>query len=295
MRIVISGASGLIGSQLSAALVARGDEVVPLGRDSGWDAAARAAPAERLAGADAVVHLAGENIAQRWSAAAKQRIRDSRRAGTANLVAGIAASDPRPRVLLSANAVGYYGNRGDECLTEASSPGSDWLAGVCVAWEEEALRAQGHGLRVCVVRTGVVLDRHGGALAKMLPAFQAGIGGPVAGGRQFMSWIHLEDLVSLYVAAIDDERYDGTINAVAPRAVRNADFSHALGHALHRPSFAPVPALALRALYGEMASIVTDSQNVEPQRAAELGFTYAHPELDEALADALSRRADVAR
>jgi uncharacterized protein (TIGR01777 family) len=289
MRVVITGASGLIGARLGAALRSRGDAVTALGRGDGWDPASGPAPAERLAGADAVVHLAGESIAQRWSAGAKERIRESRDAGTANLIAGIAAADPRPRVLVSANAVGYYGNRGDERLTEDSEPGADWLAGVCVAWEQQAMRAREHGLRVCVLRTGVVLDRRGGALAKMLPAFLAGAGGPVAGGRQFMSWIHLDDLVALYLAALDDERYGGAVNAVAPEAVRNADFARALGRALHRPSLAPVPAFALRALYGEMATIVTDSQNVAPQRAGELGFGYAHPELDEALRDALNR------
>jgi hypothetical protein len=145
-------------------------------------------------------------------------------------------------------------------------------------------------LRVCVLRTGVVLDRGGGALAKILPSFQAGVGGPVAGGRQYLSWIHADDLVSLYVEALEDERFDGPINAVAPRAVRNAEFSKALGQALHRPALAPVPGFALKALYGQMASIVTDSQNVRPERVGELGFSYAHPELEEALADALSRR-----
>jgi uncharacterized protein (TIGR01777 family) len=289
MRVVLTGASGLIGSRLAASLSARGDEVVPLGRHSGWDPLAGPAPSDLLGGADAVVHLAGENIAQRWSRAVKQRIRESRTTGTANLVTGLAAAQERPRVLVCANAVGYYGGRGDELLSEQSPPGEDWLAGVCGAWQEEAMRAGELGLRVCVLRTGVVLDRHGGALAKMLPAFQAGIGGPVAGGRQFMSWIHLDDLVALYVAAIEDDRYAGAVNAVAPDAVRNADFSHALGRALRRPAVAPVPGLALRMLYGEMAQIVTDSQNVEPRRLGEIGFAYAHPELGEALADALSR------
>jgi hypothetical protein len=181
MRIVLTGASGMIGSQLAARLAARGDEVVALGRSTGWDPASGPAPGAVLAGADAVVHLAGENIAQRWTAGAKMRIRESRGTGTSNLVAGIAAADPRPRVLVCANAVGFYGDRGDERLTEDSGAGGDWLAGVCIEWEQEALRAGAHGVRVCVLRSGVVLDRRGGALAKMLPAFAAGIGGPVAG------------------------------------------------------------------------------------------------------------------
>jgi len=289
MKIVISGASGLVGSRLAKGLAERGDTVVPLGRSDGWDPVSGLAPAEALAGADAVVHLAGENIAQRWSAAARERIRESRVAGTANLVAGIEATQPRPRVLLCANAVGYYGNRGDELLSERSRPGEDWLATVCVEWEKAATNAAALGLRVCVLRTGVVLDRHGGALAKMLPAFRAGAGGPVAGGRQWISWIGADDLVALYIAALDDERFDGPINAVAPQAVRNADFSHALGRALHRPAFAPVPGVAMRLLFGEMAAIVTDSQHVVPDRAQELGFRFTRPELDAALADALSQ------
>ena len=289
MRVVLTGASGLIGSRLAARLSARGDEIVALGRERGWDPVAGPTPAELLAGADAVVHLAGENIAQRWSPAVKKRILESRAGGTANLLGGLAAAEPRPRVLVCANAVGYYGNRGEELLGESAAPGADWLAAVCVAWQEAALRAEELGLRVCVLRTGVVLDRHGGALAKMLPAFKAGVGGPVAGGRQFMPWIHLDDLAQLYVAAIDDERYSGPVNAVAPEAVRNAEFSHALGRALHRPALAPVPGIALRLLYGEMAQIVTDSQNAAPRRLDELGFAYAHPGLGEALADALSR------
>jgi uncharacterized protein (TIGR01777 family) len=300
MRVAVTGAGGLIGSRLVGALRARGDEVVALSRsgDGGavrWDPARAPAPADTLAAVDAVVHLAGENIAQRWSAGARERIRTSRAAGTANLVAGIASaregagSDRPPRVLVCANAVGYYGNRGDELLRESSPPGDDWLAAICVEWEAAAMAAAALGLRVCVLRTGVVLDRTGGALAKMLPPFQAGVGGPVAGGRQYISWIHADDLLAFYLAALDDERFDGPVNAVAPHAVRNADFSKALGRALHRPAFAPVPRAALQLLYGDMASIVTDSQNVEPARAAELGVSYAHADLDAALRDALSR------
>lgn len=294
MRVVVTGASGLIGKRLVSSLRARGDHVTTLSRrgDDGatrWDPSSEPAPADALAGADAVVHLAGENIAQRWSDDARERIRTSRVTGTANLLAGIEAADPRPRVLVAANAVGYYGNRGDDLLTEDAEPGEDWLAQVCVEWEAAAMAAAALGLRVSVLRTGVVLERSGGALAKMLPPFQAGVGGPVAGGRQYISWIHVDDLVTFYLAALDDERIAGAVNAVAPEAVRNAVFSKALGRALHRPAFAPVPRLALALLYGDMASIVTDSQNVKPARAAALGLGYEHPQLDEALRDALSR------
>ena len=295
MRIVMSGASGLIGRRLALALRARGDEVVELsrsGRDGTvrWDPIHEPAPAGALAGSVAVVHLAAENIAQRWSASARNEIRESRVAGTANLVAGIAAAVPAPRVLVSASAVGYYGNRGDEALSETATPGTDWLATVCVGWEAAAAGAEALGLRVCGVRTGVVRDADGVALAKMLPPFRLGVGGPVAGGRQYISWIHADDLVAIYVAAIDGDDFSGPLNAVAPNPVRNATFSKALGHALHRPSIAPVPAAALHLLFGEMASIVTDSQNVQSGRALELGVKFEHPEIDEALRDALSRR-----
>jgi uncharacterized protein (TIGR01777 family) len=291
MRVALTGASGMIGSRLAAALRDRGEEVIALSRGGGegttrWDPSSEPAP---VGGADAVIHLAGENIAQRWSPAVGERIRSSRVDGTANLIKGIAAAAPRPTVLVCANAVGYYGNRGDELLNEESGPGEDWLAGVCVAWEQAALAARPLGLRVCVLRTGVVLDRAGGALGKMLPPFQAGLGGPVAGGRQYVSWIHADDLVTFYLSALDDARFEGTVNAVAPHAVRNADFAKALGHALHRPAIAPVPAFALKVLYGNMAQIVTDSQNVSPVRAQALGAQFTHPELEEALVDTLSR------
>jgi uncharacterized protein (TIGR01777 family) len=287
MRVTVTGPSGLVGSALVEALRDRGDEVTLLGR-SRWQPLHGPAPHEALEGADAVVHLAGEPIAQRWSPAVLDAIRSSRTTGTANLVAGIGATVQRPRVLVSANAIGYYGDRGEERLTEASLPGTDFLAEVCAAWEREALAAKALGLRVCVLRTGVVLDRRGGALAKMLPPFRLGVGGPVAGGRQYVSWIALEDLVGLYLAALgDDERYDGAFNATAPEPVTNAELSRALGRALHRPAVMPVPAFALRALYGSMARIVTDSQNAVPERALGAEFRFARPGLDDALAAAL--------
>jgi uncharacterized protein (TIGR01777 family) len=294
MRVTITGASGLIGSKLVERLRARGDEVTTLSRSpSGQDAVAwqperEPAPAAALSGRDAVVHLAGENVAQRWSDDAKRRIRASRELGTRNLVAGIEAAEPRPRALISSSAVGYYGPHGDERLDEDTPPGDDFLATVCVAWEREAQRASELGLRVARIRTGVVLAQGGGALAKMLPFFKLGIGGPVAGGRQYMPWIHVDDVVNLYLAALDGTAWEGPVNASAPEPVTNAAFSKALGRALRRPAFAPVPALAIRALYGEMAEIVTKGQRVVPRRAQELGFEFAHPDLDEALRSALT-------
>lgn len=281
MRIAITGATGLIGSRLSTALKTRGDEVTAISLRSGPPSPAA------LAGADAVVHLAGEPVAQRWSKDARERIRSSRTEGTRGLVEAIAAADPRPRALVSSSAVGYYGKRGDERLDEDAAPGDDFLAEVCVAWEREANAAAELGVRVVTVRTGVVLDRSGGALEKMLPPFKLGIGGPVAGGRQYLPWIHIDDLVGIYVAAIDHDSWSGPVNASAPEPVTNAQFSKALGRALHRPAFAPVPALAIRALYGDMAEIVTEGQRAIPRRPLELGYAFAHPDLDEALSDAL--------
>jgi uncharacterized protein (TIGR01777 family) len=296
MRVCVTGGSGLIGSRVVAALRARGDEVTILSRSGsggsvGWDPLAGPAPAGALEGRDAVIHLAGEPIAQRWSGGAREAIRTSRTRGTANLIAGIEALRERPPVLLSASAVGYYGDRGDELLTELSAPGDGWLAGVCVDWERAALGARELGLRVCVLRTGVVLERHGGALAKMLPPFRLGVGGPVAGGRQYVSWIGAGDLAAFYLAALDDARYDGPFNATAPTPVTNAELSRALGRALHRPALLPVPAAALKLLYGEMAEVVTDSQNAVPARALELGHTFEHRELADALAQALGHPA----
>jgi uncharacterized protein (TIGR01777 family) len=281
MRIAITGATGLIGSRLATALKTRGDEVTGVSLRAGAPGPAA------LAGIDAVVHLAGEPVAQRWTKAARERILSSRTEGTRALAEVITAAEPRPRALVSASAVGYYGSRGDERLGEDAAPGDDFLAGVCVAWEREANAAADHGVRVVTVRTGVVLDKSGGALEKMLPPFKLGIGGPVAGGRQYLPWIHIDDLVGIYVAAIDDDAWSGPVNASAPEPVTNAEFSKALGRALHRPAFAPVPALAIRALYGDMAEIVTEGQRAIPRRPLELGYAFTHPDLDEALSDAL--------
>ena len=233
------------------------------------------------------MHLAGENVAQRWSGDAKRRIRASREHGTRNLVAGLRAAPQRPKALVSSSAVGYYGPHGDEPLPEDTPPGDDFLAEVCVVWEREAERAAELGVRVVRVRTGVVLDKGGGALGKMLPFFKAGVGGPVASGDQHMPWVHAEDLVGIYLRALDDDSWTGAVNATAPRPVTNRDFSKALGRALHRPALAPIPAFAIRLLYGEMAEIVTKGQNAVPQRTRELGYRHFHPDLDEALRSAL--------
>lgn len=299
MKVTVTGATGRIGSTLVARLRERGDEVTVLSRNparaterlgvpaTAWDLRAGAAPAEALAGRDAVVHLAGEDIGQRWSERVKHEIHASREQGTRHLVDGLRAADPRPRLLVSSSGSGYYGPRGDERVDESEPPGDDFVAQVCVAWEREAQRAEELGVRVVRMRTGPVLDREGGALAKMLPPFRLGVGGPVAGGDQYLPWIHLDDIVGLYLTALDSGDFAGALNASAPEPATNRAFSQALGRALHRPAFVPVPTLALRLLYGEMAQIVTEGVRMIPGRAGELGYAFAHPDLDEALRSAV--------
>ena len=300
MRVTVTGATGRIGTRIVQRLRERGDEVTVLSRDPGkahaalgveavaWDPGAAPAPAGALADRDGVIHLAGEDVAQRWDDDTKRRLLASREEGTRNLVAGLEAANPRPATLVSASAVGWYGHRGDEVLDESAPAAGDFLAQVCAVWEREATAAEGLGVRVARIRTGVVVDKGGGALAKMLPFFKLGGGGPVAGGDQYMSWIHVDDLVSLYLAALDGGAdWTGPVNATAPNPVTNKTFSKALGRALHRPAVAPVPSFAVRLLYGEMADIVVYGQRVVPSRAGSLGFAFAHTELDEALQSAL--------
>jgi uncharacterized protein (TIGR01777 family) len=285
--VTVTGATGLIGPALVASLLEEGAHVTVLSRDP------QPAPAQALAGRDAVVHLAGEPVAQRWSEQAKRAIRESRVSGTRNLLAGLAlleeaAAGGRPRTLICSSAIGYYGPHGEEPLDEDAASGGDFLAQVCAAWEAEAARAAELGLRVVNVRTGVVLDAGGGALAKMLPPFRLGVGGPVAGGRQYVSWIHTEDLVGMMLSALEDEHWSGPVNATAPEPVSNRELSRALGTALRRPALLPVPALALRLLYGEMAEIVTTGARVVPAKALVLGYRFRHPQLLEALRSALA-------
>jgi uncharacterized protein (TIGR01777 family) len=301
-RVTLTGATGLIGPALVSSLLERGTQVTVLTRDPDrararlgeveavqWDLMGEPAPARSLAGRDAVVNMAGEPVAQRWSAQAKRAIRDSRVTGTRNLLAGLAQADPRPQTLISSSAIGYYGAHGEEPLDEDAPPGEDYLARVCVEWEQAAAAASELGVRVVQVRTGVVLDRGGGALAKMLPPFRLGVGGPVAGGYQYMPWIHAQDVVGMMLAALEDERWSGPINATAPEPVRNRDFASVLGHVLGRPALLPVPALALRLLYGEMAQIVTTGARVMPAKPLVLGYEFAHPQLEQALRQALTR------
>lgn len=303
MRIVVTGATGMIGRALVAALLDRGDEVVALSRDPGratevlgdrvephaWARPTQEPPPEAALGdAGGVVNLLGEPVAQRWTAEAKTRIRESRVAGTRMLVQGLRALTPdrRPGVLVSQSATGYYGPRGDESLAEDAPAGSDFLAGVVVGWEHEALSA-GSDLRAAVVRTGVVLSPEGGALAKMLPFFRAGVGGPVAGGRQYVPWVHLDDVVGVLLFCLDNPQAAGPVNLSAPNPVTNTELSHTLGRVLRRPAVLPVPALALKLLYGEMAQIVTTGQRAVPARLEQLGYGFRYAELEPALRDVL--------
>ena len=300
MRVTVTGATGRIGTRLVGALRRRGDEVTVLSRNAdragatlgvdavAWQPEQEPAPASALAGRDGVLHLAGEDIAQRWTADVKRRLRSSRELGTRHLIAGLRAADPRPGVLVSASGVDYYGPHGPERVTEETPAGSGFLAELCAVWEREAAAAEELGVRVARLRAGVVLMRDGGALAKMLPFFRLGIGGPVAGGRQYLPWIHVDDIVGLYLAALDEPAWTGAVNATAPEPPTNKEFSRALGRALRRPALAPVPGFAVRLLYGEMADIVVAGRRAVPERAQALGFTYAHPELDEALRSALA-------
>jgi len=299
MKVTVSGATGRVGRHLVAALKARGDDVIALSRDPdraqeqlgvpafAWDLKHEAVPKEALAGRDAVVHLAGEDVGQRWSKEVKAEILDSREKGTRNMVHSIFETKPRPKAFICASASGYYGARGSEPVDEHEPPGSDWLAEVTARWERQAETAK-VGIRMVIVRTGIVLDPEGGALARMLPFFKAGVGGPIGSGKQYMPWIHLDDLVGIYLAAIDHDRFNGAINASAPEPVTNKQFAKALGSALKRPAVAPVPGFTIKLMYGEMSQIVLKGVRMIPGRAAELGYEFRHPSLDEALASTLA-------
>jgi hypothetical protein len=296
MRVAVTGATGTIGRALVDALTARGDELTALSRSTNWpDPKNTPPPLDALSGRDAVVHLLGEQIAQRWTDAAKREIRDSRILSTRNLVSafGELPEAERPKALVSQSGAGWYGFRGDERLDESAPAGDDFIARLSVDWEAEARRAEELGVRVVVNRTGMVLSDSGGALEKMLPFFKAGIGGPVAGGDQYVPWVHLDDVVGAILFELDTGAASGPINLTAPEPATNRELSKALGRVLSRPAIAPVPALAVRALYGEMASIVTTGQRAVPARLEELGYRHRQPKLEAALRDATgSRRAE---
>ena len=295
MKVVVTGGTGFLGRGLVAALLRKGDEVLVVTREPAtsrvpepahavsWDGLPAA-----VDGADAVVNLAGETIAQRWTAAAKTRIVESRATAAGRVGEALRAVRARPSVLVNASAVGFYGNRGDEELTEKSPAGSGFLAETTFAWEEAARRAAPEGVRLVLPRTGIVLGEEGGALSKMLLPFRLGVGGPLGSGTQWMPWIHRDDLVALLVAALGDPRFEGPVNATAPAPVTMREFAAVLGRVLRRPAFAPAPAFAIRAAMGEMASLVLDGQRALPEKALALGFPFRFPDLEPALRDLLA-------
>lgn len=293
MRVAITGSTGLIGTSLGRALEARGDDVLRFVRrpprspdELFWNPADHVLDPGSLEGIDAIVHLAGENVAGgRWTEARKAAILGSRVDGTRTLVDAIAAAKRRPAVLVSASAIGIYGDRGDEPLDEESPPGEGFLAEVCVAWEREASRASSVGVRVARARIGIVLAAEGGALEKMRTPFSLGVGGKLGDGRHWMSWVHLEDVVAMILLALDDERVVGPFNAVAPAPARNTDFTAALGAALRRPTFLPVPRFAVRAAFGRelVDEALLASAKVLPERLRSWGFAWRYPELQPAL------------
>lgn len=305
MKVFVTGGTGLIGSKLVRRLRERNDQVVLLTRRPD---AARAAAAgcevvvgdptregpwmDAAAGCDAVVNLAGENLfAKRWTDDFKKLLRDSRVRSTQNVVQALATNPHRPfgapRILVNASAVGVYGPHGDEVLDESSPPGTDFLARTCTDWEQAAGAAEPSGVRVALIRTGVVLDKDGGALAKLLFPFKMGLGGPAGSGRQWMPWIHHADLVGIFLLALDHADARGPINGTAPNPVTNRDFSSALGRALGRPAFLPTPGFGLKLMLGEVADVVLEGQRVLPKKAEQLGYSFRFPTIDAALADVL--------
>lgn len=300
MRILVTGATGLVGRSFVRAMVERDHEIVATSRDPrraagflpliarhvGWDPNDGPAPPEAFEGVDAIVHLAGESVAGRWTDEKKQRIRDSRVLGTRHLVDGMRPLDDRPFRLISASAIGYYGERGDAVLKEDSGPGDDFLATTSVEWESEAAAAAALDVDVAHLRIGIVLDPAGGALEQMLPPFRLGVGGPLGSGKQWWSWIHRDDLVGMLVAAVENG-WSGAYNATSPQPLRQRDFAKVLGDVLGRPAIAPAPEFALRLLFGEFATELLTSKQVRPERALSEGFTFRFPALRDALLDLL--------
>ena len=292
-KVLLTGGTGFVGRGLVNGLVATGHTVSVVTRApehhrsarSGVDYVGWLPPLERH---QAIVHLAGEPIfGTRWTAEVQREIRASRVDSTRRLVEALRASERRPAVLVCASAIGWYGDRGDEALTESSSPGTGFLAEVCQAWEDEAVRAEELGVRVVRVRIGVVLGAGGGALKALLLPFKLGLGGPIGSGAQWFSWVHLRDLVKLLVRAVDDEGLRGPFNGAAPNPVSNKEFTRTLGRVLHRPTILPLPVFALRLRFGAAATVLTDSQRCLPEAALQAGFAFQFPTLEGALRDIL--------
>jgi uncharacterized protein (TIGR01777 family) len=293
MKCVISGGTGFIGKRLVDALLKDGHYVAVWSRRPTretrtavevfrWDPLEGEPQEESLNAFDVVVHLAGEPVAQHWDEQVKRRIRDSRILGTRRLVSAMSKVKHKPKALICSSAVGYYGPHGDEMLTESAAPGKNFLAEVCAGWEKEATAAEAFGVRVVKIRTGIVLGLDGGALPQMLPSFQAFAGGTLGSGKQWMPWIHVDDLVAMYRFAIAGA-FSGVLNGSAPNPVTNAKFTAELGKILHRPAFLRIPEFALKAMFGEGARVMLDGQRAIPAAAQELGFTWKYLGLGEAL------------
>jgi uncharacterized protein (TIGR01777 family) len=294
VRVLVTGASGLIGRELCALLEREGHQVSRTSRHPSssnavqWVPESQLLPSQAIAGADAIVHLAGEPIAEsRWSSEVKRKIRDSRVIGTRNLVAGLEAATKTPLILVSGSAVGYYGDAGDRELDESAPNGGDFLSLVCRDWEKEALSAAKLGVRVALVRTGVVLSTKGGALARMLSPFRLGAGGKLGSGQQWFPWIHIGDIAGLFLHSLVTDIVSGPVNGVAPGIVNNADYTGTLASVLDRPALVSVPEFALRLLFGEMSVVLLSSQRVRPAVALKTGYQFKHPELRSALSDLL--------
>ena len=298
MKVAISGATGLIGTALRESLAADGIQILALSRKPSvapletiqWDVDNGRFDASPLGDVDAVVHLAGEPIAQRWNEARKTAIRESRVKSTRLLVEGLKSLTRKPKVLISGSAIGFYGDRGDEELDESSTPGSGFLPETCQAWERAAMEAMGLGIRTAVLRTGIVLSTRGGALKTMLLPFRLGAGGPVGSGKQWMSWIHIDDIVGAIRHILDKDDLMAAVNGVAPAPATNAGFTRALGRAVSRPAFLPAPAFGLKIVFGEMASILLEGQRVAPKKLLSTGYRFRFPELEGALKDVLARK-----
>lgn len=297
MKILLSGSSGLIGRAVARELRNHGHNLLFLVRrppasedEVYWDAQTRIDNVARLEGIDAAIHLAGRSVACRWNAAVKEEIRSSRIASTQLLVRMLGSLEKKPHTLLCASAIGFYGDRGEELLTEQSAPGNGFLAQTCVEWETAAQEAQAHGIRWVGLRFGQVLSSEGGALQRLLPIFKWGLGGPIGSGSMWWSWILLEDAVQAILFLLEREDCAGPFNIVSPNPVRNREFAHTLGRVLHRPAIFPVPALFLRVLFGEMArEVLLASARVYPERLQEAGFHWRFPELRDALVHAVGR------
>jgi uncharacterized protein (TIGR01777 family) len=299
MKVLVTGASGRIGKVTCDELLARGDEVVGLTRDPekaraaqaqvtwhGWEPTLERPAAAAFEGVDGVINLVGEKINQRWSDEAKVKIMDSRKVATHNLVGAIEGLTTKPKVLVSQSAVGYYGSRGDEELDESSSPGDSFDATVCVEWEKAAHEVDAAGVRLAIVRTGQVMETEGGILGELLLPFKFGLGGPLAGGNQWVPWIHLSDEVGILLWALDTDAVSGVVNGSAPNPVTNKEWSKALGRALHRPAVLPIPGFAVEVKFGkEFGKVAQGGQKVLPRRTEELGYAFKFPEIDAALRD----------